>query len=298
MKKFLAILLIAFSLIVLSGVSGCNQPAEGTSAAGLQMAFVENAPPVSIAAGKEFPIYLEVTNKGDEFINPGEAKFYLSGIGPNLENVNYSLTNSGKLEKGSIFPEKLSFAEKAKFTFPITAPFSLPVVATACYSYSTTAQASLCISATNASKICSVSGEKLIALIANTEGPIQIASIKEMLSGSKLVLTIDLVNKGTGEVYILDTNCDKLEANDPRESSDKQGKVNINILSKDIFVCSLQSDQAPYGQVRGLIGIAPITRILCEKTITNEDYTSPISIVLRYKYKDSISKLVNMMPSS
>ena len=297
LKRAFIILLISSLLLVISGINACPQKGTAISNVGLEMGFVSNFPPASIAVGKEFQIYIDVTNKGSEHIKAGDAQFYLGGIGPQyLENTKFSLANTGTLSKESVFPERFVFSDNSKFVFPITIPLSQTLVLTSCYSYSTTASANICVSLNNASKICSIDGDKVAS---NTAGPIQISSVKENIAGNKLTLYIEIANKGNGEVYILNADCDKLDAKDVRESLNKQKKVNIEILSRDNFICSMQTDILPYGsQIKDVKGLAPIGSIICEKTITTEDYSAPMLIILRYKYKDSISQIITFMPSS
>jgi hypothetical protein len=272
------------------GIAGCTPAPTVTNTVGLSMSFVKDAPPVSVVVGQEFPIRVDILNKGGEFVNKGHASFYLSGLGQNFANVKSSLTNDKTLSKESIFPETLVFADKAKFTFPIQDLAIVPIVLTSCYDYSGRAQGTLCISKSNESNVCKTTGEKLTS---NTAGPVQIGSITETLTRSSLILSFDVVNKGKGTVYLSDTICDKLETNDFTESQ-KQDKVNVKVITNDDFNCRLLSSA---GQIEGLEGIAPVGKIICEKPLPEKDYTSVISISLNYKYRDSISQSINVLPA-
>jgi len=286
-NKLFFLVILAMSILIL-GVNGCGTQTPTTSTiTGLEMSFVKDAPPVSVVAGQEFPIYVEVINKGGEIVNKGSAKFYLSGLGQNFENVKSSAVNDKTLLKESIFPEKLVFAEKAKFTFPIQDFAVFPFVLTSCYDYSSRAQGTLCISASNESTVCKFSGEKVTS---NTAGPVQLTSITESIVKNKLIVSFDITNKGKGQVYLQDVNCDKLETRDFAESQ-KQGKLNIKITTRDDFICRLQTST---GQTEGLEGIVPIGKVLCEKDISKSDYSSIITVEMRYKYRDSISQSINV----
>ena len=288
LKNLFLLVIFGLSIIIL-GINGCPSTAPTTNTAGLTMSFVKDAPPVSVAVGKEFPIYADVLNKGGEFINKGQAKFYLSGLGPNFENVKLSTTNNKTLAKESAYPDRIYFAEKAKFTFPLQGILVVPFVLTSCYDYSGRAQATICVSGSNESKICKLSGEKITS---NTAGPIQVASLTEILNQNKLTLVLDIVNKGTGQVYLSDTDCDKLEAKDFSESL-KQGKLNIHAFTRDNFKCKLQTSG---GQIEGLEGMVTLGKVVCEKDISNEDYSSAFTVEVRYKYRDSISQSINIVP--
>lgn len=277
-------------LIIVSGVNGCGKATTDTSTTGLAISFVKDAPPVSVVVGKAFPIKVDVLNEGGEFVNKGQAKFYLSGLGQNFENVKSTLTNEKTLSKESIFPETLTFAEGAKYTFPLQELTIVPLVLTACYDYSGRAQATLCISATNESKVCSLSGEKINS---NTAGPVQISGVSETVLRNKLIVSFDILNKGKGEVFLSDTNCDKLELNDFTESQ-KQKKLALKITTRDNFKCKMQSES---GQIEGLEGIVPIGKVVCEKDISNEDYSSVFTLDFRYKYREAISQSISVLPA-
>lgn len=292
-KEVLALILISLTLVLLSGAEGCAKTETRTSNVGLNMAFVEGAPPVNIVVNKEFPIYVDVQNMGGSYINKGRAKFYMSGIGKNLKNVKTSLVNDVTFEKEALFPERIVFAEKAKFDFPLQNIFVQTLVLTSCYDYGGIAQATVCITSANESKICDL---KTAKIISNTAGPVKIGSITETLAGDKLQIYFDIVNLGTGQPFQADTECDKLEANEFSESQ-KQGKVNIEIQTNEAILCKLQSETAPFGQISGLKGVAPIGKVMCEKKLTTEDYQSPLTISLRYKYRDSISQNINVIPA-
>lgn len=291
----LLVVLTAISLVIVSGVNGCPSQTPTTSdTVGIEMSFVKDAPPIGVNVNQEFPIYVDILNKGGEFVNKGDAKFYLSNLGPNFENVKTSLSNERTLSKESVFPDRIIFAEKAKFTFPLQAVLQTPLVLTSCYYYSGLAQASICVTGSNESKVCKVSGEKITS---NTAGPVKVTSLTESATRNKLTLVFEIANVGSanGQVYLVDTDCDKLEAKDFAETS-KQGKLNIKITTKDNFKCKLL---APTGgsQIEGLEGVAPLGKIICEKDITTEDYASALTIELKYKYRDSISQSLNILPA-
>ena len=298
MKPYI-LALIVLSLFIISGVAGCPSGTKETAqeTAGLSVSFVNEAPPISASVGQEFPIYIEVTNKGGDYINPGEAKFYLSGVGPNLEGVKSSQANARTLPKQSISPDRISFADKAKFTEQISSLFTFPLVLTTCYNYGTTAQINLCLSARNDTSVCDINGEKITSS-SNSIAPVQVTSLKEELVGNKLRLTFNLENKMGGQVYLKETDCDKIQS---IQESFKKDKVNVEVRmnekAKKDFVCKLVNSNSPYEPIDSLVGGANLGTVICEKTLEgNENYASPLGIVLRYKYVTSISKSVNMVP--
>lgn len=299
MKNYI-LALIVLSIFVVSGVNGC--PGSGDTeaapqAAGLSFSFVNNAPPISAAVNQEFPIYVEVSNEGGDYINPGEAKFYLSGVGPNLEGVSSSQSNSRTLPKQSVTPDRISFADNAKFTEQISSLFTIPLVLTSCYSYGTTAQVNLCLSTKNESSVCTISGEK-INQGSNSVAPVQITSFRQELVGNIMRISFVIENKMGGEAYLRDTNCDNLQSISESFKNDKVNvEVRINERERSGFICKLQSADAPYAPLDSLMGTTSLGTVVCEKTLSgNENFATPLGIVLRYKYVDSISKSLNIVP--
>ena len=288
---------VVFLALLLTGIAGCpsSQTPAASSTTGVTMAFVENAPPASITVNKAFPIYVEVTNAGGVYIDKGDAKFYLSGIGYNLEGISTPLTNANYLEKESTFAESLVFATNAKWTFELESIFVLPLLLTSCYNYGTVAQSTICVSASNESKICSTTGEKSVK---NTIAPIQISTLTEKVSGNKLTVSFNIENKGTGQVYIADSDCDKLQQSDINEAL-KQKRVLIAIKTTEPgFNCKLESETAPYGPVMGLSGTTEIGSVECEKQLQGEqDHSTPLTIILQYKYRDSMTKSLSILPA-
>jgi len=295
MKTLLSIQLsfILLLLVLVLGVTGCPQQQQSIeNFGGLSATFVSNAPPLNVIINQAFPIYVDINNLGDANVNTNSAKFYLSGIGKNLEGVKASLSNTNLLDKGS--SERLDFASAAKSTLELSNPFTLAMLLTSCYKYGGKAQADICIASSNSSKICSISGNKLNS---NSAEPIQITSVTEEISGSNLVVSFIISNKGTGEVYLPDSDCDKLQARDINEVL-KNGKVKVSIRTPEDFKCKVQSLVAPYSTIETLEGASSLGTVSCEKSILGEsDHQAPFQVVLDYVYVGSISQSLVITPS-
>ncbi|MBU2523244.1 MAG: hypothetical protein KKE23_03065 [Nanoarchaeota archaeon] len=290
--------LILISLILLSGATGCTTKTEPatTSSSGLDVQFSKDAPPVSVNVNQEFPIYIDVLNSGGGYIPKGDAKFYLTSVS-NLENVQTSLVNSRTLNKESISPDKLVFAEKARFPFALQSLFVMSMGITSCYKYGTSTQATVCIISSNESAICSIEGEKITS-DSNSVAPVQISSLTEEIVSNKLRITMVISNNlGTGQVYLRDSDCDKIVQKDYAESSSKKDKVNIELRTPEKgLTCKLQEASFPYNTIDSLTGVADLGRVVCEKPLSSEETVSPLHIVLRYTYVSSIIKNLNILP--
>ena len=295
--------MLVLAAIILLGVNGCEKEVK-LNVQGITMSFVENAPPATVNIGQEFPVYVDIVNKGGSYINAGEAKFYLGGISYDLQNVEKSLTNSNFLSKESTFPERLTFAKNAKWITDLPKSTLIPLILTSCYNYGTVAQVDVCVSSKNVTSICSVSGEKVTAS-SNSVAPIQITSVTENLEGNKLKLTILVENKGVAAVgashiYLPNTDCDKLH-NDDFNELQKENKVKVIVRTgaEPGWACKLVLKDAPFSAISGLDGaipLEPVGKIVCEKVIKEETHVMTLIVSLQYRYTDSITKNIIIMP--
>jgi len=294
-RSFPSVLIVAFLALLLIGAAGCpaQNATTASSTVGLTMAFVDNAPPASVTVNKDFPIYVDIINAGGANMDKAGAKFYLSGIGYNLEGISTPLANVNLLDKSSTFAERLNFAPNAKWTFELQNIFVLPLLLTSCYKYGTVASSTICVTASNESKICSIAGDKAVT---NTAAPIQISKLTESVSGNKLTISFNIENKGTGQVYTPDADCDKLQQSDINEAL-KQKKVLIAVKTDPGFACKLESETPPYSPVNTLSGSTDIGAVECSKQITEGDHSAPLTVILQYKYRDSISKSISILPA-
>jgi len=299
MKAYI-ITAILISLLLLSGASGCPSFGQQTTttavtAAGLDVSFVTDAPPLSVSVNQEFPMYINVQNNGGDFVSKGAAKFYLAGAGPTIENVKSVVSNEATLEPASPSPYRVAFADRAKITSPIVSLLMIPLAVTSCYNYGTTAQAPICVAKTNSSSLCSVSGDKAVT---NTVAPVQISGLSENVVGNKLSISFTIENKLNGQIYLPDTDCDKLlQAQDFIEIS-KNNKLSIKVSSTETELsCHIQSATPPYSSLDGLSGVSQVGKVTCEETVPSTgDHVSPIYIILQYKYVSSMAKNLNVLP--
>ena len=302
MKNFNSVLLVCAVLMAVFAVgavsSGCNSSKLSFNSTSLSTSFVDNAPPKEINYGVNFPIYVEIKNLGGYAIPAGAAKIYLSGIGQNLINVQTKLSNTNALaEKTNMQPggsEILNFATNAQATQQLPKAFNFTMKITSCYDYATIVQAGVCVG--KGDGICSLTGNK-IENGKSTSAPVQITEMTEQVTGNKLYLAFKITNLGSGRVYLTDTDCDKLSQADINEQL-KEGKVNIAVRTDSGFLCNLQAVQPPYSTGKALEGVSQVGfTVNCEKTLTDANsYLAPTEIALGYKYVDSITKVMTILP--
>jgi len=296
-------LVIIFAAVLVMGATqqGCNST-QGTTfnSTALTMSFVDQAPPTQVNPGVSVPIYVRVENAGGYDIATGSAKFYLSGVGTNLRNVNEVLTNQNLIAKKTAQQgggyEIIKFAEQGEQTVSITNPFTFSITADSCYNYATSTQATVCIGP--GSSVCSIAGEKIQAG-SNTDGPIQVTSLTELLQGNQLFVSFKIENKGNGNVYFTDTDCDKLfgqDANEKLKQQMKKGFIEIAIETDPGLRCNLLSPDG--SSITAVNGMAQVGyKVTCTKTIGSETASSPITINMVYKYSSSTSKSITLLPS-
>lgn len=289
----ITVFLLLFAVtFLLCGANGCQEKEKLFNTQGLEMNFAENAPPLSVIVNQEFPIYVDIYNKGGAHIDAGKAKFYLTGIGPNLEDVSTDKANKVRLVKEASY-ERLIFAQTAKSTFSLENAFSLPLALVACYDYGTVVQVELCIGA-NTTRVCSIEGEKIVKG-SNSAAPIQITSLKEEVVGNKLQVHFVIENRGKEQTQVFSPTLDCEKRRDLSESL-KEGKVKIRINTKESgFACKLKNED--FADVLTLEGITDLGKVLCEKTLVGgEGHVIPFTIIVHYKYLDSITTKIDILP--
>lgn len=292
------VFLLVIVLVFASGQMGCKKEEElkfNTTA--LVMNFVGDAPPAEMVTGLKYPIYVDINNMGGFDIPEGAAHFYLSGIGDNLNNVNTHVQNTNFLPKKTEIQEggqeRLNFATEAEPWKSLPAAFDMVMKLDSCYNYATITQTSICVG--KGSAVCSIDGEK-IETGSNSNAPVQVTSLTESIEGNKLYVTFRIENKGSGEVYLPTTDCDKLQQEDINEKL-KQNQVEISVRAEEGFTCKIQEKEEPYGAIDSLEGMSDIGQVTCQKILPADTHLSPFEIVLSYKYKDSLTKNIKILPA-
>jgi hypothetical protein len=300
MKNKLTILfsiLAILSLLVIGATQqGCNKSSTGPNfnTTGLSLAFIEQAPKNQINIGTPFQIYVKTDNMGSYPIEAGTSKFYLTGIGNNIKNVYPIVQNQERLvEKTSQQDggsETIKFAEAAEPAIIINNPFNFSMRIDACYPYSTSTQATICIGSADGS--CIISGEKIFTG-SNTNAPIQITSLTEQVQGNRLYIAFLIENKGQGNVYDSNFDCDKFfgaDSNSRIKEELKKNKVEVSVdPGNEDIKCSFEKE--------GKTGTATIGhKVTCSKIVGQQTYPTILKINLAYKYINGISKQITFLP--
>jgi len=292
-----AIMALILMLFASSGADCQKTPAK-TNTTALVMGFVDNAPPAEMVPRETYPIYVDVLNAGGADVAAGAANFYISGFSPetiqgttaHMQNAYFISKETDIVEGGK---ERIVFAEAAK-PAELQAKFSSSMKVDACYRYFNSLNSKICVGKTGT--LCSISGSKLKEG-ENSAGPVQITNITEKIEGDKLSVTSVITNKGGGEVYLSNANCELLQENNLNEKS-KLNMVEATVTTDSGFVCKLYGLDTSHAPIEGTTGMAYVGSLVCYKTLSADEQMMevPFSIDLAYIYRQSITKGFSILP--
>jgi len=309
MKKILAkqVFFLSFLFVVLI-VSACTPKEKektGTfigGTEGVQISFVNLAPPSSFTQGDNVRLKVLLKNKGETRVQTGNAKVRIFGV--NLEN--FGLTSAyrstiGPLEAQGEFTaqggeQEIDFGQ-IRYTPAIINQETFTLRARLCYPYQTIAKTDVCIQSliTQESQggICSLAGEKVVP--GSVSGaPVQITSITQQTrSNDQVRFDIKIENKGTGEVFSIDSRCENLD-NDV-ERLDAKDKIKVQIRSPVNVKCSFRTGEpSPSGFIT--LGNNKMVILSCWKNV-EEPLVDKLDIQLDYLYRDQATKQITIYQS-
>jgi hypothetical protein len=310
--KYFAIV-ATFSLILF--VSGCIFGGTVDSEVfvggdeGLVVSFVGDNPPPRVFQNRNFNVILQLENKGEYNIYPGDVRMFfsngqnfgLSGDDPikyNEEFIQKRLkTDTGFIPGSLIFIPYNDLAYSGPTMLTEDAPISIAL--DVCYPYNTTAVADICVSRDGqASEICDPLGEPVPQ---TTGGPIFVSSVNQLFNGLlntksndtllQLKLGLDII--GQGDIYSSDTACGEL--------GDKIRLVTVDQLTVGDYVfegdelikmCGLSADQN--------IGLNEDGEgdLICTILVPDvfNDFEDRFTITFSYTHNQIITKQIAVMP--
>ena len=330
-KENFFLIIILVMLILISGCSSKTDVKKAleeirTGTDGITLSFLQNAPPDMIhveqgtdESANSFEVVLQLINKG-AYPQPGQSSspkgiVYLSGYDLNIigftpKNPPVENLEGKSLEgKSSINPtgglDLVTFRGVVNANNLNVEKYEPTLLATACYYYQTIAGPSVCIdpdpySTSNQKKVCQVQD---IALTSQG-APVAVIKVGEEAFATKTQFKITIKNVGGGEVIKFES----LEKCSPtgekkvlREDIDKvklvESKVGTKVLTCGPFINAGDSNiRGEAGDVRMINGEG---YIICELPISNYGntktaYITPMTIDLRYGYRNSVEKKINI----
>lgn len=312
MKKII-LMLVAFSLLVLSGCDGGETTTSGYSpfiggSEGLDMEFVTGAPPDEIFDnGKSsLPISVNLENVGEFDIEKGSGFVEVRGIsadefgvsGSELKKSIPAIQGARKSADGSaqnglaevVTFSGLSYQQDLAGDLPIN---NLRV--RACYDYETKASAQLClkpggVDGLKDDEICMISETKTVA---NSASPIHVENLKEFPRGKEgIMISFDIVHQGPANYKWFSTGddvCDDSLNNEDLYALEVEVDPIVNNRYRADCARLDNSDRGEIILTRG----APQT-VVCTFDIGEQDveFETPVSVKLKYRYSQYIEKQI------
>jgi hypothetical protein len=271
--------------LLLVVVSGCNIGGGGSSeqyrkgSQGIVLSFVENAPPSQLFDTDSLTIGIKATNMGAE---SADVRIIVSGFDPSIITMGNtaSVHIAGKEEvyNPTEGESETVFFKQSSTNLGDANSYSPNIMATACYSYKSVAEADVCINGNPIVNrgVCSPSN---IQLSGGQGGPVGITNIEVAATPGKTNFKIYIKNLGSGG---------PCKNNQPAELEE------VGVESVKVHNLNLNCKPLTSGMVRLINGEAVL---YCEMNgiDLNRVYTTPMVISLYYDYSTSITTPVQIV---
>ncbi len=300
---------LACALIFLVVLSACTtvtnktpQPSESfrTGTQGLQLRFSPNIPPPKLYDSEEFNAVVEISNVGAFPVNSPGDRVYFSGFDPSIvlgvpfTGVPIRVEGKDEFNTRGGFDSASVKAGIQRLTGD-KYPFTL--VATACYGYETLASGAVCVdpdpyTQTTKTKACTPQSVSF----GSQAAPVAVNNVGVEARPGRTVFRITIANVGGGDVFLPGLSLlQKCSPYDPRGIAfDEIDHVEVT----DVLISgvSIKHTCKPLDQnfVRLSGGKATF---VCEfnNIRTNSAYTTPLTIILKYGYRNQIHQKVEIV---
>ena len=309
-KKLYVILLIALMVFAAgcSGIGGDSKNPKGTiekfrtGTKGLVLSFVPGSPPAKFIGEGKFTLAVQLKNAGATTVDGNNfgGNVYVSGFDPNIIQGMKTADGIGALGGKGAFDPEGEFEIKEYAGNIVLGPgidtYKPTFLVTACYSYETLSIALVCIdsdpfSVTSKQKVCSA---RDISLSGGQGGPVAVSRIELNPTTDKLRFVIQVSNVGGGTVYDAPSqNCNPYSSGLSFKELDQVNLVEVKVAGKDI---TSSCKPLTTGQIKLISGKRSV---FCELDMaefkTSPAFNTPISVKLKYGYRDSISKTAEII---
>jgi len=275
---------------------------------GLAIRFVPNLPPFRLFDNEDFNAVIEVENRGTFTIGQGGDKIYISGFDPSIitgistYGEQLSLLEGRDVYKpqGDVdtvaFKGRVQYLKQKKIDrYPTT------ILATACYTYETVATANMCLdpnpySATIKQRVCTPGA---VSLGGGQGAPIAVTTVEEDASPGRARFKIHIQNAGKGEVFRYGLQyLGKCSPYSEGLAFDESGYVQL----ADIMIAgvSIKSSCKPLDVDHIRLDQSGSAVIYCslDSVRGQAAFVSPLTVILRYGYRDSTYTNIEIIPSS
>lgn len=324
-KKITLLVLVSFAVFLLSCTQSSTQSKDinvRTGFNGLSMEFQKNTPPAKIFESSTFPVIIKVKNNGayslendnKAILSLGVEKDYTKKVnllaGGRVQPVDSGSAAAFNLEgKTKINPkgeeQVISYNIQAGKVDPQSEAHQSNIIATVCYPYESVLESSVCIDTDVSNlrpskKVCQTqdlvfsSGQGAPVAVTKIEINMlpTLADGQNELSGKiKPQFLIFVENKGQGTVIKKESVMDFC-------TKSETSHANLNIVYVDVYLagqkleCQLETKQGSneLGHIK-LLDKKDIIRCVFKDGIdaSRDTYLSPLKIVLKYGYTQSIS---------
>ena len=305
MKKSYIFIILIIPLLLLVGCKGKEIGKVGTffgGVDGVSIEFEKLSPPSKFEQDDSVSIQTVLKNKGEFDLQSGKAKARIFGINLNA----FGLTDqykgtSGPLRGRGEFSEQggeqvLDFGN-ARYNQPVINSQDFTLRAKVCYPYQTKGLVNVCITPLIAKEsdksVCSVEEQKVKKGDVSS-GPVQITSVTEEIRGSDQVrFNIEIQNKGKGDVFMPEVECEKLEEGAARVAN--KDKVEVHILNPADIQCDFRTSGLSNKGVVELVGGKQVVSCF---TTARDSYEDKLNIRLNYVYLDETSVSVTIFEST
>jgi hypothetical protein len=271
---------------------------------GLALSFVQNLPPARLFDTDQFTAIMQVENKGAFTVGGPGDKIYLSGFDPTIITgiTNWGADIPAVEGKSQFVPTGMIDAVEFK---GMVAPLRLKnidkypakLLATACYEYSTVAAANICVDpnpyATGIRKVCTPAS---VSLGSGQGAPVAVSQIEMDTSPGRIRFKIYVKNVGLGDVFRY--GADYLAKCSPFSQPLSFNEIDYVELV-DVFISGtsikptckpLDDNHIRLTNGQGLV--------FCEFMTRGQDaYNTPITVTLRYGYRNTIFKDIQIVSS-
>jgi len=256
-----------------------------TGIQGLTLSFLANNPPAELYNGQTFPFVLEIYNKGVTDTNPYVT---LTGFDKNIINVNWANRQPGIISGKSQLNPIGGYGfidDNVKVALPNGVDtFTTPVTAIACYEYVTEGIATLCVDPDPTNNRDDICAAKLVQLSGGQGAPVMITKIeaKPSIGTNYFLITISNADK-TGSV---------IKSTKVSTCTEQLTYQEVDVV--DVASASLGSQQISCepATIRLVSGVGTT---ICEVSgLSGSAYTTSLILNLRYGYKTSITKTLNI----
>ncbi|MBW3016506.1 hypothetical protein KY309_02760 [Candidatus Woesearchaeota archaeon] len=310
MKKSVLLLFLAVVVACAPVQKEAAEPVDfryGTE--GLYMSFVPNLPPPRLLDSEPFNVMLMVENRGTTNVGRGDGDIFLSGFDPRIITMSADRQPVPDLEgRGPFIPKggfnTVSFSGTiAKLSSYRIDKYQPTILATACYRYETVASAQVCIdpnpfAPASAPKVCTPGTVSL----GSQGAPIAVTSVEVEPSPTKTRFRIHLQNVGGGDVFLPDSEylskCSPYS--DPGLGFNEVDFVRVDEVM--IAGTSLKASCKPLDSRGSLRLTGGSASLFCEFDVASmraqSAYLSPLNVILKYGYRQSIYMPVEIRPTS